>query len=286
MNERLASFWDSERNGSARCRLCPHGCLIPPNESGLCGVRINRSGTLYAAAYGLISSIALDAVEKKPLSRFYPGRRVLSIGMYGCNMRCPFCQNHTLSRDYNLEPNRYIPVEKIVSMAVNTVAEGNIGAAYTYNEPVIGFEYILECMKQIRNKGLKNVMVTNGYISEEPLLALLPYTDAMNIDLKAYTDAFYHICGGSLEPVLRTIRTSAAVCHVEITTLVLPGENERDIRSLASWIASVNPDVPLHLSRFFPRYQYADRKETPREAVLRAAEEAKRHLTYVYTGNM
>jgi len=177
--------------------------------------------------------------------------------------------------------------EALVQKAVDTTAKGNIGLAYTYNEPLIGYEFVYDCAKLIREKGLKNVVVTNGYICEEPLIKLLPLIDAMNIDLKAFTDTFYKKISGGLDTVKRTIELSAKTCHVEVTTLIIPGENdsEEEIASLSEWLSGISSEIPLHISRFFPRYRYLDRQPTPVEKVYRLAEVARRSLKYVYTGN-
>jgi len=238
--------------------------------------------------YGRVSSIALDPVEKKPLYRFHPGRNVLSIGGFGCNMRCPFCQNCEISMEHDetRQNARIFTPEQINGLARQTVSENNIGVAYTYNEPLIGYEFLYDCARLVRDAGLKNVVVTNGYISREPLEALLPLIDAMNIDLKGFSDRFYQELSGGLEAVKETIAIARERCHVEITTLIIPGENENDVVELARWIASLDPEIPLHLSRFFPRYRYSDRAPTPRETILKLRDEAGKFLTNVFVGNM
>jgi len=291
-------FWSAAENGSVRCGLCPHRCLIANDSAGLCGVRENRGGELIASGYGVVSSVALDPIEKKPLYMFHPGKHILSIGGFGCNLQCPFCQNSEISIEYAVNPEftgngrwsaakgRLLTPENIEELAVRTVPEGNIGIAYTYNEPLIGFEFLLDCAKLVRNAGLNNVLVTNGCINNEPLEALLPLVDAMNIDLKGFSDAFYKKVRGDLETVKETIRLAHSRCHVEVTTLVIPGENEDDVESLSEWLASVDPDIPLHLSRFFPRFRYSDRAPTPRETILRLRKIAQNRLTNVFAGNM
>jgi len=176
--------------------------------------------------------------------------------------------------------------EDIAELAVQAVPDGNIGIAYTYNEPLIAYEYLYDCSKLVRDAGLNNVIVTNGFINEEPLKALLPFIDAMNIDLKGFTDRFYKKVGGILETVKKTIEMSSSYCHVEVTTLVVPGENEDDVEAIAKWLASIDPDIPLHLTRFFPRYRYSDRKTTQRETIKKLHETARKHLKNVYAGNM
>ena len=306
---REALFWNKEENGYVRCGLCPHRCRIRENAAGICGVRGNHNGKLIISGYGQVSSVALDPIEKKPLYMFHPGKRILSIGGYGCNLRCQFCQNHEISMVYadNVESGagrasqagngrsagrreqmlgrRFTP-EDIAATAIQTIPEGNIGVAYTYNEPLIGYEFLLDCSTLVRDAGLSNVVVTNGYISKEPLMALLPLTDAMNIDLKGFSSAFYRNAGGDLDTVRETITLAFGRSHVEITTLVIPGENEDDIEELAKWLSSISPDIPLHLSRFFPRYKYSDRTPTPREMIVKSCEVAKKYLSNVFAGNM
>ena len=312
-SHREAMYWDAAENNTVRCGLCPHRCRIPSGAAGYCRVRENREGALIAAGYGQVSSIALDPIEKKPLYMFHPGKNILSIGGFGCNFRCPFCQNFEISMEFDkLRQNtrRMTPAE-VAELAVRTVQEGNIGVAYTYNEPIIGYEFVYDCAKLVRAAGLCNVLVTNGYINEEPLEMLLPMIDAMNIDLKGFTNDFYNEVSrlniaekrtqnidkrtseadrGALETVKRTIVATQAFCHVEVTTLVIPGSgshgNENDIEELAKWLASIDPDIPLHLTRFFPRFQTTDRTPTPRETILRLSEKAKKYLKNVFAGNM
>jgi len=295
-------YWSKGDGGSVRCGLCPHRCQIAESASGLCGARENLGGELIASGYGAVSSVALDPIEKKPLYMFHPGKQVLSIGGYGCNLRCRFCQNYEIStagRDgtgtgagkrareaRGLEPGERLAPGDIAKLAVQTVPEGNIGVAYTYNEPLIGYEFLRDCAGLVRGEGLCNVVVTNGYICEEPLEELLPLIDAMNIDLKGFTGAFYEKVGGDLETVKKTIAMAREKCHVEVTTLVIPGENEDDVEGIAKWLAAIDPGMPLHLSRFFPRYLYSGRSPTPRETILRLRDVAKAHLKNVFAGNM
>lgn len=270
------------------CPICPHRCKIEEGHTGFCRARSNENGKIVCSNYGKITSIALDPIEKKPLARFMPGSWVLSVGSYGCNLRCPFCQNCEISMgsDKTIDTMTVTP-EALVKKAAELIPEGNIGLAYTYNEPLIGYEFVYDCAELIREKGLKNVVVTNGYICEEPLIKLLPLIDAMNIDLKAFTEGFYKKISGGLDTVKRAIELSAKVCHVEVTTLIIPGENdsEEEVERLSDWLASISDEIPLHISRFFPRYQYISKPPTPIEKVYRLAEVAKRRLKYVYTGN-
>ena len=284
----LAKYWDTMQDQKVSCVLCPHRCTIPKNALGFCGIRKNIDGKLYAANYGRVSALALDPIEKKPLYMFHPGKFVLSIGGFGCNFYCPFCQNCEISMEYEIrqQESECFSPEQIVTLAKQTVPKGNIGVAYTYNEPLIGYEFLYDCAVLVHHAGLNNVIVTNGYINQEPLEHLLPLIDAMNIDLKAFSDDFYKKLGGSLEAVKQTISLAQKHCHVEITTLIIPEENEEEIEELAAWIASFNPEIPLHLTRFFPRHQYADKMPTSRETIYRLSEIAKKYLNNVFVGNM
>ncbi|MGB4659190.1 MAG: AmmeMemoRadiSam system radical SAM enzyme, partial [Mobilitalea sp.] len=234
------------------------------------------------------TSIALDPIEKKPLCHFCPGSTILSVGSYGCNMNCTFCQNHDISMVNGTQiETAKITTEKLVEKALALQEKGNIGIAYTYNEPLIGYEFVKDCAALAKKKGLKNVVVTNGYICEKPLLELLPFIDAFNIDLKCFTEDFYHKLRGDLATVKRSIVLASAKSHVEVTNLIIPGENdsEEEMEALSSWIASVNPDIPLHVSRFFPRWHMQDRDATPIATVYHLAEVARKHLNKVHVGN-
>ena len=283
---REAMFWSPAQHGVVSCELCPHLCKIADGITGFCGARENRGSVLAAASYGQITSLALDPIEKKPLYMYQPGKQVLSVGSYGCNLRCQFCQNHGISMEYGNREYRFATPEQITDLAVQFIPDGNIGVAYTYNEPLVGYEFVYDCAKLVRKNNLANVLVTNGYINRRPLELLLPLIDVMNIDLKGFTGEFYANLGGSLSPVTETISLAAHHCHVEVTTLVIPDENEYDIEKLAAWLASINPDIPLHLSRFFPRYKYSDREPTPPETIHRLCNTARKHLRYVFGGNM
>ena len=285
---RPALYWEALEKGAVCCRLCPHNCVIGPSQFGFCGARQNTGGELIAASYSRVSSLALDPIEKKPLRLFKRGSAVLSIGSFGCNLRCGFCQNASISAEYGdaLEQADTLPPEALAAFAVTVVEKGNIGVAYTYNEPLIGYEYVLDAAKLVRAAGLSNILVTNGFINSEPLQELLPFIDAMNIDLKGFTAGFYERVFGGLDAVKQTITAAARRCHVEVTTLVIPGENEADVEPIAEWIASVDPDIPLHLTRFFPRYKYVGKEPTRRETLQTLAETAKKHLKHVFAGNV
>ncbi|MCL2539701.1 MAG: AmmeMemoRadiSam system radical SAM enzyme [Oscillospiraceae bacterium] len=283
MNKR-ALYWKALEGGRAACLLCGHHCVIEDGAAGRCGVRANIRGALYASGYGKVSSLALDPIEKKPLLRFKRGSKILSVGGFGCNLRCGFCQNSSISLEYSgaLEGAGRMSPEELVILAEGCVAQGNIGVAFTYNEPFTGYEFALEGAKAVKAAGLCCVLVTNGYVNPEPLLEILPYIDAMNIDLKAFSEEFYRRVGGGLAAVKDTIATASKRCHVEITTLVIPGENERDAGPIAEFIASVDENIPLHLTRFYPRYKYLDRPETPLEVLLALKKTAQKHLKYVF----
>ena len=275
-----ALFYEKRPDGSVVCGLCPHGCRVAGGETGLCGVRRNFGGALFAESYGRISSLALDPIEKKPLNRFYPGSLILSAGGYGCNMKCAYCQNHTISQQR--PETKFASPEELLQIAKNTA--GNIGIAFTYNEPLIGIEYILDAAPLFRDAGLKTVLVTNGMINDKSLETLLPHTDAMNIDVKAFNVAKYKELGGDLPSVMKTVEKSAAVCHVEITSLIVPGQNDGvdDMRALAEWLAGISPEIPLHITRFFPRYKMSGCEPAPTATMKVLAESARKILKYVY----
>ncbi|MGB4537758.1 MAG: AmmeMemoRadiSam system radical SAM enzyme [Bacilli bacterium] len=286
MMRRRALYWEAREEGKVRCRLCPHNCLIAPGKKGLCGARENEDGELVASSYGRVASIALDPIEKKPLYHFRPGTAILSVGTSGCNMRCLFCQNYGLSQ--KRVPAEYLSPEKLFELIQNV--DDNIGIAFTYNEPLIWYEYIYDAARLIKEKDASQViaLISNGYISPEPLEELLPYIDAMNIDLKAFKDETYRrLCGASLEPVLETIRRAAGRIHVEVTTLVITDENDSpaEIGAIASFLASIEKNIPLHLSRYFPAYKLT-RPATSAQTLVSLRDEARRYLPYVYLGNV
>ncbi|MGE5626703.1 MAG: AmmeMemoRadiSam system radical SAM enzyme [Solirubrobacterales bacterium] len=285
-----AMYYEKKENNKVLCRLCPNYCYIPQGKRGSCGVRENIEGMLYSLNYGKISALALDPIEKKPLYNFHPGSSILSAGSLGCNFKCPFCQNYSIAR-LELEEVEavYISSEELVNRALSLKDKGNIGIAYTYNEPTVWYEYILDTAKLAVRKGLVNVLVTNGYISPEPLKELLPYIHAMNIDLKGYTSEYYRdIVKGNLEAVKSTIEISSKQCHVEITTLIVPELNDSPevIEEMAKWISSLSPDIPLHLSRFFPRFEMADKIPTPIKTLYDLKVIAEKYLNYVFIGNV
>ncbi len=283
----MAKYQTQLMGNSVRCNLCPHQCIIKNNQISRCHTRINKSGQLFASNYGVLTAIALDPIEKKPLHFFHPGSSVLSVGSFGCNFSCEFCQNWRISQSD--EQGKFLSPKDLCKLAIEKVPEGNIGVAYTYNEPSVWYEYVLDSAKLVHEAGLYNVMVTNGYILEKPMEILLPFIDAMNIDLKSMTDSFYKkLCQGSLNPVLETIKTCHSKCHLEITTLVIPGENDSDqeISKLSEWLASISPDIPLHLNRHHPDYQMQQHQPIPVSRLKHLAELASKSLTHVMVGNI
>lgn len=270
------------------CKLCPHHCRLDEGQTGLCNVRSNAGGEIVPVNYGEITCIALDPVEKKPLRHFYPGSKILSAGSYGCNLKCSFCQNYEISTSgkSDIKTQRVTP-ENLIQIAMDLLPRGNIGIAYTYNEPLVGYEYVRNCAMLAAKKGLKNVVVTNGCFCEEPIKELLPFIDAFNVDLKGFTEKFYKDVGGDLETVKRFIKLVSENSHVEVTTLIIPDENdkEEEITELSRFIASVNKDIPLHISRFFPCHKMSRKRPTDVKKIYELAETARKQLNYVYEGN-
>lgn len=278
----------------ATCQVCIHHCRLEPGQRGLCRARRNISGAIQCENYGRITSLALDPIEKKPLRLFYPGSLILSVGSYGCNLKCPFCQNHEISMaDPDCRDVPYLSPAALRDKALAYRKAGNIGLAFTYNEPLVGWEYIRDTASLIRKAGMKNVLVTNGTASLSVLEEILPFINAMNIDLKGFREEYYQKLGGSLAVVKEFILRAAAECHVELTTLIVPGENDREeeMEEEAAWIASViasvNPasEIPLHITRFSPQYRMRDRDATDVKQVYRLAGLAGKYLRNVFVGN-
>ena len=280
----------------AECKVCFRHCNIAEGEFGFCGGRIAKDGEVEAYNYGRITSLALDPIEKKPLNRFFPGSMILSVGSFGCNLHCPFCQNHEIS--WSEEAKKYarsaetITPDELVGLAVKMRENGNIGLAFTYNEPLIGYEFVRDTAKLAKERGLQNVMVTNGTAELAILEELAPYIDAMNIDLKSFREHTYsETLKGSFGQTTAFIKKATESCHVELTTLIVPNVNdgEEEMRELSKWVAKLkNPDgesVPLHVSRFFPRFYMKDRAATDIGLVYHLADIARENLEYVYTGN-
>jgi len=269
-----------------KCRLCPKTCMIPEGKTGFCRVRKNLGNKLYTQNYAACSSYALDPMEKKPLYHFYPGSLILSLGTWGCNFSCTFCQNWQIVHES--PQTRVLLPDQGVEMAKQYQSQGNIGIAYTYSEPSVWYEYVFDTAKVARQAGLKNVLVTNGFINIEPLQALLPYIDALNIDVKAFNNEFYQtICAGGLESVKRTVELAASACHVEVTTLLVPGLNDTkaELDQLSQWLAGINPAIPLHFSRYFPNHKMSI-PPTSESTMEMAHKIATQYLQYVYQGNM
>lgn len=279
-----ARYYTKEDDKKVRCNLCPHRCLISDGGVGFCQARKNKNGKLYSLNYGYISSIAFDPIEKKPLYHFYPGSSILSIGTFGCSFRCLHCQNYSISQQM---PQVFeMEVDKLIELAKKD--RDCIGIAFTYNEPTIWFEYVMDVAKRFKEEGLKTVLVTNGFLNKEPLVDLLSVIDAMNIDLKAFNEDFYKkICKGELESVKEFIQIAAQKAHVEVTTLIIPtlNDSEEEMESLSKWLASIDDRIPLHLTRYFPRYKM-NLPPTPEETLRRLKDIAKRYLAYVYLGNI
>lgn len=283
---RTASYFHKE-NGGVRCNLCPHQCLIMPGKAGICRTRTNRDGKLIAASYGAVSAIALDPMEKKPLYHFYPGSTILSLGSFGCNLRCQFCQNWQISQ--TMGDARPIASEAVVELAKDYAHMGCVGVAFTYNEPLMWYEFVLDTAKLVQAAGLKSVLVTNGYLTMEPWQQLLAYIDAINIDIKGWDEEFYRkLCGGSLQPVLDNARAALDMCHVEVTYLLITGHNDDDesLMGFSRWIKdNLGPTTPVHFSRYYPSYRL-DTAPTPVSTLKRAREIASEWLDLVYLGNV
>ena len=272
----------------AVCPVCPHHCVLSQGQYGRCRARRNQRGTVKCANYGKLTALMLDPVEKKPLRRFFPGRKILSVGSFGCNLSCPFCQNYEISMaEQDRVPYQERSPQELTALALEYQTAGNIGVAFTYNEPLVGYEFVRDTAKLVQQRGMKTVLVTNGFAELPVLEELLPWIDAMNIDLKGFSEEFYQKLGGNLKTVLNFIQRAARDCHVELTTLIIPGENdsEQEMERQAKWIASVDPKIPLHVTRFFPRYRMQNRSPTKVEQVYRLCEIAAKELQFVYPGN-
>ncbi len=270
------------------CSVCPHNCSIRQGATGLCGVRTNRGdGAVTLATYGYVSGYGNDPIEKKPLYHFYPGTTVLSVGSYGCNLRCDFCQNCSISQESDYTSARKMTPDSIVADAMSIPV--NVGVAFTYNEPVVWFEFMRDTALKARLKGLKTIMVSNGYASRATILEAITFIDAFNIDLKFFSNRSYkNFTGGTIDPVLRSICDIAiADRHLEITTLIIPTLNDTpdEIGRMAEWIAAeTGKETPLHLSRYFPAYKRVT-PATPAEMLRELHAAASEHLSFVYTGN-
>ena len=275
-------------DGRLTCTLCPHACRLRTGETGFCRARWNDGGVIRAKNYGRLTALALDPIEKKPLHHFHPGSCILSVGSFGCNLACPFCQNADIAMANDQIETEYVAPARLAALAeeLRHQPRGNLGVAFTYNEPLIGIEYIMDTAPLLHAAGLAVVLVTNGMISAEPLMRLLPHVDAMNIDLKGWQPDFYRRLGGDLAAVKHTIARAVKSCHVEVTTLVIPDQNDSagDMEEEALWLASLSPDLPLHISRYFPRW-HENTPATPIETIERLAAIARKHLRFVHKGN-
>lgn len=277
------------------CRVCFRHCRLAEGETGACRTRKNTDGAIQSINYGMLTSLALDPIEKKPLAMFCPGSMILSAGSFGCNLHCPFCQNHEISyageADAEALNSKYISPEELVDTAYRLKSHGNIGLAFTYNEPLMSWEYVRDAARLSHEKGMKNVLVSNGTAELQVLEEILPFMDAMNIDLKAFdTDIYSKILGGDLEQTKSFIDTAVKHVHMEITTLIVPGLNDDDgqIEDAAEWIASLEhgQSIPYHLTRFFPRYHMTDRDATDVRRLFALKAIASKYLDNVYVGNV
>lgn len=273
-----------------RCEVCFRHCDIREGGTGFCGAREVRGGNVVAANYGRITSLALDPIEKKPLRNFNPGTKILSAGSYGCNLRCPFCQNNEISWGEEVMlfahgEGRELAPEELVSIAEEYKERGNIGIAFTYNEPLVGYEFVRDTARLAHGKGLKTVVVTNGTAELSVLREIAPYIDAMNIDLKCFDpDVYKYTLGGDLDMTMAFIREAVKTAHVEITCLIVPGMNDdvKKMKDMAGWIASISEDIPLHVTRFHPCFHMTDRPATPADTICELADAAAKILRYVY----
>ena len=284
----------------ARCEVCFRHCELQEGQTGPCGARTASGGCVRPVFYGRVSSLALDPIEKKPLARFHPGSMILSAGGLGCNLRCPFCQNHEIAQ---ADGENGFPVRTeemspymLAELAAHYRQAGNIGLAFTYNEPLVCWEYVRDTARLVHEREMLNVLVTNGCAETGILEQLAPYIDAMNIDLKGFTDRYYReVLGGDRQMVMAFIREAVKRCHVELTTLVVPGENdsEEEMLRLSEWVAGLQDvsggrqgrEIPLHISRFFPRYRMAEKRPTDVRKVYSLVKAAEKNLLYVYPGN-
>lgn len=288
-----ASFYISLDDQLVKCELCPHHCRIKPGQVGICRVRKNIDGKLYSMNYGVVSAAALDPIEKKPLFDFHPGSHIFSIGSVGCNLGCVFCQNWQIATATEAavqQSDKNIPPEAILDAAIKLIPNGNIGVAYTYNEPTVWFEYMRDIAALVKENNLKNVMVSNGFIEVKPLEVLLGLIDAFNIDLKGYSNDFYkRMTKSELDPVLRTLEMIAKNGnHLEIAYLVIPGENDdpTKFREIVGWLKGhVGEKVTLHIDRYFPNYKLQT-PPTSVESLHELADIAKSILPRVHIGNV
>ncbi len=284
-----ARWWLPIDGARVHCELCPVGCTLDEGRDGPCGTRGNRGGEMVPLHYGEIVSAGMDPIEKKPLYHFHPGRDILSVAAPGCNLHCAFCQNWRISQPQAVGGAQRTTATASIELAQIAERENAVGIAYTYSEPLVWYEFVRDTSEVFRARGLKNVVVTNGFLNPEPLGELLGCIDAANVDLKAMDDGFYRrVCKGRLEPVLATIRTLVeAGIHVEITNLLIPGYNDapEQIRALVEFVASFGREIPLHFSAYHPSWKL-DAPATPLATLLMAREHALQKLDWVYLGNV
>lgn len=291
MDSHPTKYWHKLEGGRVQCDLCPRNCKVSEGQRGLCFVRANEGGEIVLKTYGRSSGFCIDPIEKKPLNHFYPGTAVLSFGTAGCNLFCKFCQNWDISKASSMDRlmNDAMPEQ----IAEEALKHGCKSVAYTYNDPVIFLEYAVDIAKECRKRGIKNVAVTAGYINEEPRKEFFKYMDAVNVDLKAFTDEFYKkVCGGKLQDVLDTllyIRNSTDI-WMELTTLLIPDENDSELEldQLTKWVCrNLGPDTPIHFSAFHPDFKMMDKERTPLKTLLKACDIARNNgLYHVYAGNV
>ncbi len=276
-----ALFYEKLERAKVQCFLCPHSCIIHDSEEGICRARINIKGTLYASSYGKTVTVHKDPVEKKPLYHFLPQTQTLSIGHNSCNLKCRFCQNYHISQ---MQSRTFdISVDQLVKHCLDNQIPS---VSFTYTEPVTWFEFVLDASRELKKHNIKSIMVSNGYINPEPLKMLLEYVDAFNIDLKAFTDHFYQsLCSASLKPVLKAIELISESSHLEVTNLVIPEENDEDYTDIVDFISKLNPNIPLHFSKYYPQYEMMN-PPTPDTILKEIYEYAKSRLNNVYLGNI
>ncbi len=277
----------------APCEACPRHCVLPEDAVGACRARRERDGIVMDDNYGRVTALAIDPIEKKPLARYMPGTRVLSIGSYGCNLRCPWCQNHEIAQvgEHDVAWREILPADLVRVACLERERDPRmVGIAYTYNEPLVGWEYVRDCAELAMAEGLVNVLVSNGCFEERVVREIAPLMDAANIDLKSFSEETYRFIGGDLEQVKRTIAILAAAptCHLEVTCLIVPGVNDtpEEMGRLARWLAALDEDLTLHVTRFHPAWRFHDRPPTSRALVRELAEVAREVLPNVYLGNM
>lgn len=279
-----ADYYKKLDDGRVKCLLCPHLCTIREGEKGECRVRENRRGKLISMSYGNTVTTNLDPIEKKPLYHFMPGNLILSVGPNGCTLKCRNCQNWSISQED--APIRYFSPQDLVDM---TSRGGSVGVAFTYTEPLLYFEYMKDVIPLLKERGKKSVVVTNGYLNKKPAREIASLVDGFNVDLKSMSDDFYRKwCDGSVEPVKEFIKLAYEESHLEVTNLLIPSLNDspEDVEGMAKWLSGISPDIPFHISRFFPHYQMNDLPPTPRKSLEDAYQIASNYLNFVYVGNI